>query len=270
MLHGFSLPRTPAGTSSLVAAPPWHFAGDLLAVEFEADPAAAASLLPDGLELESARCAVYFIDWQFATDTGEDYLDPCRSQYRETLFLVSARFQGEPVSFCPFIWVDQDISMVRGLAQGWPKQLGSTWISRPHPLASKAAPALAPGGRFGASLSAKDRRLAEARVTLREPDAAPPRPGFARAVIVRQFPDLASGRHQLPLVHDLVQLRSRDVQVSPVWKGEAELTILDQPGQELALLRPVRVLAGYRFSTALTVDDLTRLRDLRPREPGLG
>jgi acetoacetate decarboxylase len=263
MLHGFTHPRTPGGTSSLVATPPWHFAGDILAVTFEADAAAAASLLPEGLELASAQCAVYFIDWQFATDAGDEYLDPSRSQYRETLFLLSARFEGTPVSFCPFIWVDQDISLMRGLIQGWPKQLGSTWITRPHTLVSKAAPTLGPGGRFGASLCVKDRRLAEARVTVRESDAEPPAPGFAKAVNLRYFPDLTAGRHHLPLVHDLVQLKSRDVQISSVWKGDAELTLLEHPTLELTLLKPTKVLAGYRFSAAMTVDDLVPLKDLR-------
>lgn len=260
MLHGYTLPRTPGGTSSLVAAPPWHFAGDALAVEFEGDPASVASLLPAPLELDSSRCAVYFIEWQFATEGGEEFLDPSRSQYRETLFLVSARFEGLPVSFCPFIWVDQDISMVRGHLQGWPKQLGSTWISRSHAVPSPASPVLGPDGRFGASLGVKDRRLAEALVTLREPSDVLPTPGFARAVNVRYFPDLAGGG---PLLHDLVQLRSRDVHVSQVWKGDAELALHGHPTLELSLLKPDRVGSGYRFSVALTVDDLVVLRDLR-------
>lgn len=263
MLHGYTLPRTPRGVSSLVPAPPWHFAGDVLAVEFEAEPSVAASFLPAGLELESGRCAVYFIEWQYASETGEECLDPVRSQYRETLFLLSALCQGGSVAFCPFIWVDQDISLMRGLIQGWPKQLGSTWITRASGLDTRAAPRLGPGGRFGATLSVKDRRLVEARVTLREPSGTLPSPGFARAVNVRYFPELAAGKHDRPAVHELVQLRSRDVQVSPIWKGEAELSILDHPYLELPDLRPHRVLAGYRFSIALTVDDLVPLMDLR-------
>jgi len=262
MLHGYTTPRTPRGSSALVAAPPWHFTGDALAVEFEADPEAARSFLPEPLELESGRCAVYFMDWQFASGAGDEYLDPARSQYRETIFLLSARFRGEPVSFCPFIWVDQDISLLRGHIQGWPKQLGSTWITRAYPLASPASPSLGPGGRFGASLCVKDRRLAEARVTLRAPSATLPSPSFARAVNVRYFPDLAGGRHQQPLVHQLVQLKSRDVQVSPIWTGEAELSLLEHPYLELPALAPTRVLAGYRFSVAMTVDDLVPLQDL--------
>ncbi len=54
-------------------------------------------------------------------------------------------------------------------------------------------------------------------------------PNFAKAVLVRFFPDLIAGRHDLPLVHELVQLKSRDVQVSLIWKGEADLKILRIP-----------------------------------------
>jgi hypothetical protein len=61
----------------------------------------------------------------------------------------------------------------------------------------------------------------------------------------------------------MVQLKSRDVQISPIWKGEAALRILDHPYLELPDLKPRTVLAGYRFSIALTVDDLTPLQDLR-------
>ena len=265
MLKGYTLPRTPQGLSSLVPAPPWHYAGNALAVEFDADPAAAASFLPDGLELDSPRCAAYFVEWQSVTDRADEYLDPVNSQYRETIVLLSARFEGTPVAYCPFIWVDQDLSLMRGLVQGWPKQLGSTWITRAYDLKSPATPVVGAGGRFGATLAVRDRRLVEAQVTLREPAAALPTPNFARAVNTRYFPELAAGRHDRPAVHELVQLKSRDVQVSPIWTGDATLRFLDHPQTELPALRPVSVGRGYRFSFALTVDDLVTLRDLRVR-----
>jgi len=72
-----------------------------------------------------------------------------------------------------------------------------------------------------------------------------------------------SGRHDRPAVHELVQLKSRDVHISPIWKGDAELRVFDHPCLELPDLLPTTVLAGYRFSCALTVDDLELLRDLR-------
>lgn len=263
MLKGYTLPRTPRGTSSLAPEPPWHYVGSALAVEFDADPAAAAAFLPDGLTLESGRCAAYFVEWQYASENGREYLDPVCSQYRETIFLLSARFEESPVAYCPFIWVDQDVALMRGLAQGWPKQIGSTWMTRAYDLPSKASPVAGAGGMFGATLAAKDRRLAEARITLRETTPSLPSPSFARAVNTRLFPELVAGKHERPAVHELVQLKSRDVQISPIWKGDAELTIFDHPTLELADLKPVSVGAGYRFSFALTVDDLLPLRDLR-------
>jgi acetoacetate decarboxylase len=265
MLKGYTLPRTPRGTSSLAPAPPWHYVGNALAVEFDAAPASAAAFLPEGLELWSPRCAAYFIEWQYTSETGEEYLDPITSQYRETIILLSASFDGIPVAFCPFIWVDQDVSLMRGLVQGWPKQMGSTWITRAYDLPSKASPVLGPGGRFGASLCAKDRRLLEAQVTLREVTDTLPAPNFARAVNTRYFPELVLGKHDQPAVHELVQLKSRDVQISPIWRGEASLTIFDHPYLELPGLRPTSVVAGYRFSFALTVDDLLPLKDLRTK-----
>jgi acetoacetate decarboxylase len=265
MLQGYTLPRTPRGTSSLTPAPPWHYVGNCLAVEYEGNSEKIRALLPSCLELESPRCAAYFVEWQFASQSGEEYLDPVRSQYHETIFLVSARFEGMSCAFCPFIWVDQDVAMMRGFAQGWPKQIGSTWMTRFYDLPAKATPVLGPGGRFGATLAAKDHRLAEARITLREQTSSLPNPGFARAVNTRHFPELAAGRHQRPAVYELVQLKSRDVQFSPIWKGEATLEVFDHPYLELPDLRPEQVLAGYRFSFALTVDDLVLLRDLREK-----
>ena len=37
-LQGYTVPRTPDGGASLVPAPPWHYVGDFLVVDFHADP----------------------------------------------------------------------------------------------------------------------------------------------------------------------------------------------------------------------------------------
>ncbi len=85
----------------------------------------------------------------------------------------------------------------------------------------------------------------------------------AAGSILTYFPNLTAGRHEQPALHELVQLRSRDVSISTIWKGEAQLTLHDHPFLELAALRPRAILAGYRFSFAFTVDDLAVLEDLR-------
>lgn len=118
MLKGYTLPLTPKGTSSLAPRPPWHYVGTCLAIEYEADADAVASFLPPGLEFHSPQCAVYFSDWQYASETGEEYLDPIRSQYHEMILMISATFQGNLCAYCPLIWVDQDVALMRGLTQG--------------------------------------------------------------------------------------------------------------------------------------------------------
>ncbi|MCT4562776.1 MAG: acetoacetate decarboxylase family protein [Maledivibacter sp.] len=263
MIKGYTLPRTPHGKSSLVPKPPWHFVGNVLSVEYLTDQENAAAFLPQGLRLASNQCTAYFIEWQYSSESGEEHLDPVCSQYHETIILLSASYNNSPVAYCPFIWVDQDKALLRGLIQGWPKQIGETWITRSYDLSSKASPVVGQGGKFGAALSVNGRRLVEAKVILNKKTNSLPSPTFAKAVNVRYFPELIKDKQDNPAVHELVQLKSRDVKMSPIWKGEASMEIFDHPYTELPNLRPTSVIAGYRFSVALTVDDLLPLLNLK-------
>jgi acetoacetate decarboxylase len=263
MLRGYSLPRSPEGRSSLVPAPPWHYVGDFVVIEYWADPAAAEAVLPPGLEPhpDPGRCAALFIDWQSCTDSREELDDPIRSQYREFFVVVNALLDGEPVTLCPYIWVDTDFALVRGWVQGFPKKLGSIHMTRQFTLSSNAAPDLAPGGRFAGTLAAGDRRLAFGAVTLEGESAEGPTHNDPPLVNVRHFPRLAAGRHDDPAVHELVRARSRDRAISPIWEGPAELELSAAPGEELAALAPTHVGKGFRFTFAYTVDDLETVRD---------
>lgn len=88
-----------------------------------------------------------------------------------------------------------------------------------------------------------------------------PDPGFASTFNVRHFPRLTAGRHDDPAVHELVQLRARDVAIENPMIGQASLTLFDHPGLELGAFRPVSVGAGFRMSVSLTVDDLQLVED---------
>jgi hypothetical protein len=46
MLKGYTVPLSPFGKANLVAAPPWHYSGDVIALEFWTDPAAANATVP--------------------------------------------------------------------------------------------------------------------------------------------------------------------------------------------------------------------------------
>lgn len=263
-LRGYTTPRTPSGGAGLVPPPPWHYVGDFIVVDFWADPEAAASLLPEGLEPhpDPGRCAAVFADWQSYSEGGDELLDPVRSQYHEFYLVVNALLDGEPVTLCTFIWVDQDFALARGWIQGFPKKLGEIWTTRTFQLDCKAAPAVAPGGAFGATCSARGRQVARAKVVLEGPSAGGSENTDPPIVNVRWFPRLAQGRHEEPQVNELVRSRSRDRAVSEIWEGAAELDLFAAPGEEHTMLRPVRVGRGYRFTFAYTVDDLETAKDL--------
>jgi len=264
MLKGFHFPLTPKGKSTLNPTPPWHYSCDFLSVEFWADPATVAAYLPEGLEPEPAaqgHANAYFCDWQF-TGENEEFLDPARYQYREFFILIDAFYKGEPVSYCPYMFVDNDAALARGWSQGYPKRLASVFQTRFHAATSKAAPQLASGSKFAASMSAGGNRMAQCLVTLQEPvnNAV----SFAQRPVINllHVPQLAAGLHQTPAIEKLVMNVPHDVKVEQLWVGKGEVTFPSCIGEELSDLAPLRCGMGTRASMSYTVDDLKLLQDL--------
>ena len=264
MLKGYSSPRSPQGRSGIVPPPPWHYVGDMLVVEFWAEPEAAAAVLPPALEPhpDGGRAAAMFIDWQSCSDAGGELVDPSRSQYKEFFVTINALYEGEEVAYCPYIWVDQDFAMARGWIQGFPKKLGSVWITRTFGLDTKADPGIKPGAVYGGTCAAYERRLAEATVTLERESETGPTHNDPPIVNVRYFPRLGKEQHEQPAVHELVRGRSFDRAASAVWEGSATLELHDSPNEELAALAPARVGKGFRFTLGYSVDDLETLTEL--------
>ena len=151
-LQGLTSPYTPSGCSALVPPPPWHYAGDVVSLALDVDQGRADALLPDGFGRATGHAYGHFCEWQATTD-GSELLDPVYAQYREFFILIEAERDGALALFCPFIYVDQDISMVRGLLQGWPKKMGSVWVTRSyedlgdHPAAARRPRARGDAGR---------------------------------------------------------------------------------------------------------------------------
>jgi Acetoacetate decarboxylase (ADC) len=283
-LKGFSVPLSPEGRASLTPVPPWHYAGEVLAVDFEADPVAVQAVLPPRLEPDPndpGGCVAFFVAWQYASESGEEYLDPARSQYNEFVLLVNAVYRrrheaageaaggpgrgaAQSVHTCPYIYVDKDTSMARGWIQGWPKKHGEVHTTRAFPLASKAAPRVEPGGRFGGTLAATGRRLAEAVVELEKVSDDPVYLGKRPVVNLRYFPQLAGGGKAKPPVCELVRSIMSGVQRTEVWEGGATLDLFSAPDNELDVFRPVAVRRGYRYGMTMTIDDLEVLEALAP------
>ncbi|KAA1003548.1 acetoacetate decarboxylase [Paraburkholderia panacisoli] len=261
----YAVPLSPRGLSSIAPPPPWHYAGDFILVEFWADPAAAAAVLPKGLTADPAspgHATALFIDWQF-TAGDDEMLDPARYQYREFFILIDALHDGKPVSYCPYIFVDNDSAMMRGLIQGFPKRYGQVHQTRTFAARSAAAAPVAAGTRFAATASAAGQRLARAEVKLESAVEDVSKLSLAGRPVVnlRYFPRLAAGQHEMPAVNELVLSIMDNAQIADVWTGEGKLSLPLAEGEEISDLAPVRVGAGFRGSMAYSVTDLKTLVD---------
>ena len=245
MTTGFLFPRTPAGDASLLRSPPWFYSGEMLTIEYLAEPGAVAALLPAPLEPVADRpdaVAAIWAEWQCCSSSGDELLDPVRAQYKECLLVVRCRYRGRDWSRCVFIWVDSDSSLVRGHFQGYPKKLGEIWMTRPA-LIGRAGPRLAAGGRFGATVAAGSRRLMETEFTITgEAESA----GFVNAHPMlhhRLMPGVeADGSDAL---HQIVKVASSDVELGTTYTGRATLRVFPSPTEELLTLAPREILGGF-------------------------
>jgi len=232
----FTPPFTSSGRSALVQAPPWHYAGWLVNVEFAFDAELGAAMVPPELGVATGKGCVHFADWQSCGKDGQELLDPVYAQYRETIVVLEiAPGQGADARFyCPLIYVDQDISLLRGWLQGWPKKIGQTWLTRSLPLAHPAAAPLSKGSRLGASLSVKERRLVDATVTLTDKETG--RLGFLSAPTIGAvgWPDLT--QPGIPAAARYLRADIVDRVESGWMQGRATLRFHDHPVEELSLL----------------------------------
>jgi len=141
MLKGFTAPRSLLGAAALVPSPPWHFAGDVLAVEFWNDPDVSVHTLPTGVELDKkcpGHSVALFTDYQF-TAQNDEYLDPARYQSRGFSVLLDAMWKGARIAWCPYCYVDNDAALMRGWIQGYPRKIGAIHQTRTFAAASAAS-----------------------------------------------------------------------------------------------------------------------------------
>ncbi|MBM3689404.1 MAG: acetoacetate decarboxylase, partial [Actinobacteria bacterium] len=147
-MAGFLPPYSPDGGSALVPEMPWHYSGTLLTVEYRTDVERVLALLPPDLDLapeDPGAVAFIWADWQSCSAEGRELLDPSRSQYLETFAVVRCSYAGTTYSRCVLIWVTTDFAIGRGWFQGYPKKLGSIYLTRAMNH-GRAAPRVAPGG----------------------------------------------------------------------------------------------------------------------------
>jgi hypothetical protein len=269
MPKGFTVPRSPLGAAALTPPPPWHYAGDVLAVEFWNDPEAAADMLPRGIALDATdpgHSVALFVDCQF-TAQDDEYLDPARYQYRQFLVLLDARHQEAGISWCPYVYTDNDASLARGWIQGYPEKIGAVHQTRTFAATNAASAPLLSNSRFAASVSAHGQQLARAQITLQEKvdqlAGVLDRPIVSR----RYFPQLSAGLHDKPAVDELVRCVMDDLVITNIWVGGGALIFPETYGEELEILGPVKVGRGFRFSFSCSISDNEVLTDASGGSP---
>ncbi len=247
---GYTLPVSPSGSSSLVRRPPWHFAGEVLVVEYLADADTVRRYLPEDLEpTGDGAAAVVFGEWSCVSGVEPAFVEPALGQHGECYIVLACEFEGRPCGRVAYGWVDKDVSLVRGLIQGFPKKLGSIAMTRPWSVGRHAS-RLTAGGHFGASLAASDRRLIDAEVTLTESVTAPPEIMIAPLIHSRVFPAWTPGGDD---INELVVSESRQHEWTGVWSGRAELRFGSTPTDDIAALAPLEVKGAHRFEFAETL-----------------
>lgn len=242
-MKGFMFPRTPTGQGTVLPPPPWHYSGQLLTFEYRTDVDAVKAHLPPGVDLadeDPGAVGLIWADWQSCGDDFSQLVDPVRSQYKEVFLVVRCKYQGETYTRCLFIWVDKDFAMLRGILQGYPKRLGSIYVTRPVSV-GRAGPRLQTGGTFGATLAVNERRVAEGVFTITGESESN---GFVNGHPMlhhRWMPNIEiDGQDAL---NEVIASAGSDAEIGATFTGDFELNLIESPAEELHLL-PVREKIG--------------------------
>jgi acetoacetate decarboxylase len=252
-LKGYMLPLSPEGRASLMDPPPWHYGGDVIHLNFLSDPEKARALLPPALEMgpNPGEGAVWFVEWVSVSDASPDlsFINPERSIYRECIVMLRCRFQDEPGYYVPYIWVDNDFTLMRGFIQGFPKKLGRVHITKLHPLTPKVGGRRA-GARIKGICVSHEERIVEGSLvfTKKVSEGEAPQVKF---YLMRHFPDFANS--DKPLVHDITTSVVSNVKVEDVWAGDADIKFMPSAFEEVADLGPIQATGGFSFGLGLTI-----------------
>jgi acetoacetate decarboxylase len=252
-LKGYSLPLTPKGRSSVIDAPPWYYGGEVIHIGFRTDPKKVAPLLPPPLEPgpEPGAGAVWFTDWVSVSEGRPDlaYLNPERSNYRECIVMLACRFDGKPGYFVPYIWVDNDFTLIRGFIQGFPKKLGRIYVTRLHELNPKLG-----GKKIGAKVKGicdvNAQRIVEGSMTFTR-KSTPSEVPVVKFYLMRHFPSVEDPGK--PAVHELTAGAVKNVKIADVWAGRGEVAFFPSPFEEVAGLGRVEAREAFYFSMGMSI-----------------
>lgn len=252
-VRGFTIPLTPSGQASVAAGPPWHFAGDVIQVDYHVDEGPLSDFLPPGVELDLddpglVQVAFSSMSAVSAEIPGQHYLAPDDVNFNECLVKIRARVAATPGWFVSHSWVTNDVSLVRGFVQGFPKRLGKVAMTSFHsPLEQTGG--RRPGARLGGVVETPDGLRVRVLHFCEErgsPGDVPALPFYLR----RHFPSLQP--NGAPAVDEIVSPIVSEAEDLDVWTGPAEIEASGSP-EAAALVAPIDRPRSRSFSSALTI-----------------
>lgn len=235
-------PITPSGKSALVPEGPWTYVMDAISVHAKGYDDLVRSVLPSKLK-PSGDLWFYVADIISYSESSEEmnYLAPDLLQYREAAIFVKVELNGRNYAYCPFMYVDNDVSLVRGLIFGFPKKMAKIELTKFHDLFGAR--------RYGGVAYRAGYKLLRVLV---EPEAgaeSTPFDGFGNWLLRRYFKPMG--------VDELVEFVP-EVSYSKVLFGKGELELGGGFNDELEYFEPSEVLGGYLYSVKL------RAREVKP------
>jgi acetoacetate decarboxylase len=167
--------------------------------------------------------------------------------YHEGAFFVKVEYGGRTYAYCPFMWVDSDVSLLRGLLVGWPKKLARVALTKLHPLLPGFEKPRR-GLRLGGYVARAGSTLYRVRVTLESDESTGALPLITEYpfLLARYFAGIAPGT---ATVNELLEVRG-DVRAE-AWRGVGEVDVVGGVNDELGSLRPVSNVVGYYFNALL-------------------
>ena len=213
---------------------------------------------------DPGRCSAVVAEWQGFSETGDELVDPSRSQYREAYVVVNAHARRRGGHDLPVLLGRPGLRPRPRLDPGVPEEarLGladahaSAWTRGP-------IPGIKPGARYGGTCSTYGRRVLEMTVTLERESAERARPQRAAD---RQRAPLPAARGGPPRRAGGARARADEepgsLDVGGVGGlGDALVHSTRRTRSSTRSGRP-EIAKGYRFTFAYTVDDLETVKEL--------
>ena len=239
-------PFTKSGKSALVAEGPWIYALDAIAVHAVCEREELEHILPEGLK-PTGEIYIYFADIISKSPSFPElnYQAPGLVQYKELAIFTKVKFEGKNYAYCPFMYVDNDVSLLRGYVAGFPKKMAVIDITKQHSMLEME--------RRGGTAMRSGYGLIKLIVEAREDVGSNPLDSFGSWLLYRISAPMG--------VREFVEIVP-DVEYGHIRKGTGELEIGGGINDELEHLKIMEVVAGYSFSAILKVSELNILKNL--------